>query len=597
MVDATFLPERSERTRSESISEDRVASVTSQLVRTNSVVVSSNSHSVSNHRYRKFVESPGTTKGTLSLSSAAAATTSPIWIDQHPLKSQNHGPGNRKGSGGVGKLEKHALAGLTIAGLAATMLHTVHTFRVEQLSSITSSSNNTSHPNNPYAAGGMILKTMSYLLGAWWVDQTAATRDKQRTDMIGATGFALAFVFLVLHVFSSSVLLLRYKSTQWMFECFRSVYILILASPVIDDHFMSPVVRVKFMASGQCINLVAGLIVRWICQTLASARLGPNNNNETNDKPLDSLPTSALILLVLIVCFLFTFAQSKIANAKSMSLRTVVNPIVPQLRVKENKNAELADHHKLSSLNLVQLNHSEGGGVQYSNATRRPLELRRVIRDLGRCHSFLFWIGMEIWMEANIAVCHVFFLSGSIHGRSGWPISVARKSAAIATYLPMLLFGYVGVYKALFLTVFGMSMLSVLMVEASSPDLGLFVIFAILIATVAVHSAGFQLAMADLSLKLFHKDSMGGQLEESSLAGLLVGINALVCKPISFVAATSVERLIGHPLAFHSIALFMIIGSGVQLVLWRHYDLTPRKTAAMREELHRDAMFNSDVPP
>jgi hypothetical protein len=504
-----------------------------------------------------------------------------------------------------GELESHVLAGLTLAGLAATMLHTVHTYQMEQLSSsqalVNGSSSSIHRHFGPYSAGAMILKTLSYVVGAWWVDSYAATR-RNRTDAIGAMGFGLAAIFLVSHWHTSLA-----PRLQWAFECTRSVYILILASPIIDDHRMSPVARIQFMASGQCINLGTALIVRWMCELFSSS----NSSTVSNTVPrtlADHESRIILLLLAIIACILFTVAQTQIASLKSPLIRLLFSPLWKRSRVKQDDHG----NDDVDVRKLVPPITTEAPATSWWNnhalSRRGDLDWRRVVRDLCRSQRFRMWLGMEVLMESHIAIFHVSYLhefvynheTDGLDAKAAWALVLTRKVAAIVTYLPMALpFGYAGVYRALFYTAGGLSIVVLVIHEISpiaSVELYYFAMVFLLFATVAVHSAGFQLAMADLSLEMHYRQVLEGRIDDPSLAGVLIGANAVVCKPVAYLVSMLVTYMQTSPHSYYLLTLVPFLGSAFQLWFWNRYDLTPRRTAAMREELFRNNMTGSDLP-
>jgi hypothetical protein len=511
-------------------------------------------------------------------------------------------PSRKKG----GELESHVLAGLTLAGLAATMLHTVHTYQMDQLSSSQAlvGGDSSSHRHfGPYSAGAMILKTISYVVGAWCVDSYAATR-RTRTDAIGAMGFGLAAVFLLSHWHASLA-----PRWQWAFECTRSVYILILASPVIDDHRLSPVARIQFMASGQCVNLGTALIVRWMCELVSSA----NSTSSSNDIPRTLAEHESrlfLLFLAIIACILFTVAQTQIASLKSPSIRLVFSPLWKRSRVKQDEDAHGMDDVDVRK--VVSPISTEAPTTSWWNShallRRGDLDWRRVVRDLCRSQRFRMWLGMEVLMESHIAIFHVSYLhefvynheTDGLDARAAWVLVLTRKVAAIVTYLPMALhFGYAGVYRALFYTAGGLSFVVLVIHEISpiaSVELYYFAMVFLLFSTVAVHSAGFQLAMADLSLEMHYRQVLEGRTDDPSLAGVLIGANAVVCKPVAYLVSMLVTYMQSSPHSYYLLTLVPFLGSAFQLWFWNRYDLTPRRTAAMREELFRDNMPGSDLP-
>ena len=66
------------------------------------------------------------------------------------------------------------------------------------------------------------------------------------------------------------------------------------------------------------------------------------------------------------------------------------------------------------------------------------------------------------------------------------------------------------------------------------------------IMTGAVQSAGFHLAMSDMVLEMKRNHAVEGRLDEPSLAGLFMGANALLCKPMESVLPIVAAYFLGN---------------------------------------------------
>ena len=127
------------------------------------------------------------------------------------------------------------------------------------------------------------------------------------------------------------------------------------------------------------------------------------------------------------------------------------------------------------------------------------------------------------------------------------------------------------------------------------------------VATGAVLSAGFHLAMSDMVLEMKTKHASEQRFDEPSLAGMFMGANALLCKPMDallpFVAASflgdydfsAAESSDGTRLVlFRLLVVPPLVFSIVQIWSWRRYNLHPERTKVMREKL--DSLHNSVNP-
>jgi Na+/melibiose symporter-like transporter len=162
---------------------------------------------------------------------------------------------------------------------------------------------------------------------------------------------------------------------------------------------------------------------------------------------------------------------------------------------------------------------------------------------------------------------------------------------AIGTYIPIQHLGYAYVYKFVFCFNLLFSVATFFFADATSTTFVMTYILLYPVVTGAIQSAGFHLAMSDMVTELKRDRLLARRFGEPSMAGMFMGFNALMCKPMEsllpMVAGTVMNRhgtdeariffyLLVLPPAFFSI---------LQLVSWSWYDLTPKRTAHMRQEL------------
>ena len=116
--------------------------------------------------------------------------------------------------------------------------------------------------------------------------------------------------------------------------------------------------------------------------------------------------------------------------------------------------------------------------------------------------------------------------------------------------------------------------------------------------TGAVQSAGFHLAMSDMVLEMKRKHAVEGRFDEPSLAGLFMGANALLCKPMESVLPIVAAYFLGKTdfstneqsadaqwVLFYLLVVPPLLFSCLQLLSWRKYTLHPERMDSMREEL------------
>lgn len=381
------------------------------------------------------------------------------------------------------------LQGLTLAGVATSLLTTVFGLlhvdvflRVYEL------------PLQTFATGNLIfgvVNTANDLIGAWWVD-TQATRQS-RSGMIGVAGCFLAVSFLA-SFFRWSRGLIHFVVSMSLYDTMYSFMAILIGSVVTDNHLMSDSERVNFMASGRFATLMADFVV---------ARMGLEIF-EANDMEHLQL---FLLLLAIVVCIMFVIAQFMMEMSKgSVS--------------------------KDSSMGKPDMK------------PKRTLRASRVCRDFWNHTNFRAWICMELLLESQTTFSTSFlktFVDRLILGETitrdtcDVVLSLLRpltQITGILCYIPIRRVGYPRVYMWLFCSNLVLSLICLMFGCPSNSHLTLTFLIVYNILTGAVMSAGFHLAMSDMVLEMKYKHAVDQRYDEPSLAGMFMGANALLCKPV-----------------------------------------------------------------
>ena len=198
-----------------------------------------------------------------------------------------------------------------------------------------------------------------------------------------------------------------------------------------------------------------------------------------------------------------------------------------------------------------------------------------------------------------------------------WLLSVIgplSQVVGIFCYIPIRRLGYPAVYRGLFLINLFLSTVLLVVANGSSTYWVALFLTTYPVFTAAVQSAGFHLAMSDMVLEMKRKHYMQGRYNEPSLAALFMGANALFCKPMEtllpIIAASVMESattttgtaIQSHDDGtfaesdmlndtatkkkfFHLLVLPPFFFSIIQLLAWSAFSLTPKRTAAMRQDL------------
>jgi Na+/melibiose symporter-like transporter len=184
-----------------------------------------------------------------------------------------------------------------------------------------------------------------------------------------------------------------------------------------------------------------------------------------------------------------------------------------------------------------------------------------------------------------------------------WLLSLVdpiKQIAGILCYVPIRHMGYHKVYTWMFR---GNLILSAMCLAFASPSHPYLIIMFLLTHTVmtgAVQSAGFHLAMSDMVLEMKRRHALEGRFDEPSLAGLFMGANALLCKPMESVLPIVAAFFLGRTdfssnaqsedarwVLFYLLAVPPLLFSCLQLLSWRKYTLHPERTDRMRKELEK----------
>lgn len=477
----------------------------------------------------------------------------PFVVDSHQ-QTMTPSPTHRRRGSTTEVMGKNVLMGLSVAGVALSLLTTVFgMFHVDVFLQAYQL------PLPVFSLGSVVfsvLNTANNLAVAWWIDHTATTTS--RSDLIGLSGclFTLAFLIPFFRLWETDIPWLaglHFVLSLSIFDALQSLTSILMSSVVTDNHHLSQTTRVQFMASGKVCNLIASFVV---------ARIGLAVF-ETDMKRFRIF----LLILASIVGLLFLIAQAMISQSKNPFQNLFPTPS--------------KEHH--------------------SKPTESKLRLYQVAKDFWQHRNFKAWIGMEMLLEAQCTFMSYFLktfvdqllLDGIGREDSDWIVSMIRpmtQIAAIFAYIPIRHYGYPNVYKVLFAfnIILSLSILSVAN-ESSSYRIMIF-LCTYPVITGAIQSAGFDLAQADLVLEMKRKHALEGRYDEPSLAGLFMGANALLCKPFEKVlpiAATAIlHRNDGSKQSlFYLLVIPPLVCAVLQSLSWRNYDLNPVRTAKWGDEL------------
>jgi Na+/melibiose symporter-like transporter len=582
---------------------------------------------------------------------AASAILSPTGVDPNPknrfrpperatsLSFDSHSHHHPDDFGN----KQHVMMGLTIAGVASSMLATIFgLFHVDVFLRAYEL------PLPTYSLGSFlfsIISTANNVAGAWLVDHVALTMP--RSDLVGTSGclFALLFLTPFFRWPKSNIVSrqspfwdgLHFVTTMSLYDTLNSFTTILLGSVVTDNHSMSDQARVQFMASGKVLNLVASFAVARM--GLAIFARAHSHNSDTDDTTDSYDLTQFRIFLVLLSCsagMLFIVGQAMIngsgSGGNSSSTLAILRTTTRNLwrRSDSNKSrlsASRRSQHRDSDYDTAT---SAAGTTATDTSTstsantntggtgkKRKLYWRRVLQDFWRHDNFRAWIGMEMLLEAQNTFCITFLKTfvdqlilrdeheveagggggGFSRGTCDWLLSMIRpltQIVAIATYIPIRRLGYPRVYSILFWVNIVLSLLLLTLANESSTVMIIAFLCIYPVLTGAVQSAGFHLAMSDMVMEMKRKHAMEGRHDEPSLAGLFMGANALVCKPMESILPILTATVLdqgdkSHDKRnlFYLLILPPLMCSCLQLLAWRRFDLTPKRTVKMRDELKK----------
>ena len=549
-------------------------------------------------------------------------------------------------------LEPNVLMGLTVAGVASSIIHTMMGLQTERhiLSNIANKIHPT-HDNEPYRGDGnheirnlvtdlmennltaavdsILLDTTSLLSSNEIMIRTTNSpklqydlfirvigtaiifyysihtfpfhhhlhhtrshyQKERRLDVIGTMGVLFVVIFLIVQLVP--ILLPLY---EWM----RILLIVTVASPVINDLFMHHTARIHFIMSGQIVNFVTTLLVRYICESVVLLPQGA---------PWLSSQHIVTSLLATLAAVLFVVAQNKIN--RSGSLLSVRDGLALTLRPTRIKvHTEDDDDNEPKQPATLQRHHSSPQQSQQPLQQPRSLTWHRIIRDMFYSNNVQRWIIMQTLLEVQISVTYLLFLYTILYEmedhnvrdtRFLWTLFRIRKVDTILIHIPMLLFHYSGVYYTLFVKLFGVSMYAYYITDQPANAMTTIHVLTIIyyISCMSVHSAAFNVAMADLTLSIRYDHSKSTDNHhrrsdnEPNIAGILIAYSSFICKPITYFISGIVATMLRNgratnalsSTAFHVLIYATIISSSIQLYVWRRYDLVKHRTTSMRDEL------------
>ena len=243
-------------------------------------------------------------------------------------------------------------------------------------------------------------------------------------------------------------------------------------------------------------------------------------------------------------------------------------------------------------------------------SSKRKLRFRQVVRDFWAHDNFRAWIGMEMLLEGQHNFMSAFLKTfvdrlvadaGVPRESCDWLLSLLhplKGIAGILCYVPIRRIGYQKVYTYMFRANLVLSVLCLTMASPSHPYLIVTFLLIHTVMTGAVQSAGFHLAMSDMVLEMKRYHAVEGRFDEPSLAGLFMGANALLCKPMESFLPIVAAMFLGETdfstneqsegaqwVLFYLMVVPPLVLSCLQLLSWRKYTLHPERTGQMREEL------------
>ena len=426
-------------------------------------------------------------------------------------------------------------------------------------------------PLETFSTGNLIfalINTINVFLGAWLLDSLASRG--RRSDLIGVSGFSFAVVFLAPFFRWKEPLTRFWDGVHFvlsisLYDTISGFNTILLGSLVTDNHLMTDQERIWFMASGKIANLIVGLFV---------ARIGLEVFDE------DNLHRFQRFLKFLACVAALMFCVSQVLSRQAIPMR------------KEK---------------------DEGIGVVPQQAAPKQLKLRQAVHDLWNHNNFWSWIKMELLLESQVSFVNAFlktfvdrlvFDAGVPRDYCDWILSAIQPAGLVCgvlTYIPIRTFGYQRVYPILFAANIFLCCTMLLFATQESTDMIIFFLAVYPTITGAVQSAGFHLVMSDMVLEMKRVHAAEQRLDQPSLAGLFMGVNALFCKPAFYILPVIAASSLGDSeisleesehgsdhvrrILFRLLIWPPLIFSILQWMAWRSYTLTPAKTQQLRDEL------------
>lgn len=487
-------------------------------------------------------------------------------------------------------LERQYLAALTLAGLAATLMSTI--FDLFHLETFLDAYG---LPLGSYARGNIIYTAVSAvndICGAWLVDSLDLRSSGRQGRAVALSGFVLAASFILPFFrwgrgsrFSSrTVDATHFALTMSAYDSAFTFCMILFGSMFTDCHHLNEITRVRFMASGKIVCMAASLAV---------ARVGLSAFDTTDLSTFRFF----VVALSLITCGLFALAQNTMPRRG--------------LLIGGVRNRDMDSPRKFKP--------------------KKRLDVRSVLRDFASHANFRAWILAEMLLEAQASFSASFLKefvdrllrsNGVSNDSCDWLLSSIRpltQIAGIALYVPIRRRGYRRVYMLAFEAKFVLSLMMVTFSSAQSTTAVALFLTVDSVLTSAVQSSGFHLAMADMVAELKLDQLKGGRYDEPSLAGLLMGANAMLCKPMGAflpilaawslaqagysadVASNAAAVQNGDTVAEEAVAgtehrvqaalFYLLVGpslifSIVQILAWSKFDLDGKRAEEVRIELN-----------
>lgn len=486
-------------------------------------------------------------------------------------------------------LGQHILFGLSFAGVAVCCFSTIfELFHVDVFLRAYEL------PNSTYSVGRIlfsIASTASSLWGAWWVDSQVASTQLQRFELVGFSGLLLSIAFILpfgrfwtwhdnawyWHLLDG----LHFVVSMSIYDGLSTIVQILLASAVSDDHNMTDYERIQNAVGSQVWNLLASLVV---------ANVGVNLFD------VSSLKQFQYFVIVVAVLSILVFGASQ----------SIISGYHQQHPARNSKTRMVWYIWKGWT---VRMPHDgvwdHGASSKNSTSAVRPKKAvvwRQAVHDLWSNANFRRWIFLEMLLEMQTHFTQTFFktfvdqLLVNVPGAAkDWLLSLLRPThqvMAIICYIPIRWYGYARVYTMMLILMFCLSSITILSATPGSSTgwISLF-LMVYAVSSEAVRAAGYYMVVSDLVLELKQRHAQQGRLDEPSLAGILLGATTLACKPVqSILPIVAANLLHYYPLQRHKVLYYLLvfppwICSLLQLYVWQHYDLHPKRTQEMRVEL------------